>query len=133
MNQVWHADDATGVGKLSQLYNWWNQICDIGPGHGYFSNAAKTWLVTKEAYHSEAIAIFEGTGVKITSEGHPHLGSAIGTLEFTQQYVASKIDKWCKEIEVLTAISKSLPHATFTVLTHSLAENGPFSQELSLK
>ena len=78
MNQVWYAHNATGVGKLSQLYNWWNQICEIGPGYGYFPTAAKTWLVMKEAYHSEAIVIFEGTGVKITTEGHLPLGSDSG-------------------------------------------------------
>ena len=46
--------------------------CDVGPGFGYFPNAAKTWLVTKEAYHSEAVTTFEGTDVRITSECRPH-------------------------------------------------------------
>ena len=42
VNQVWYADDATGVGKISDLCKWWNQVCDIRPGFGYFPNAAKT-------------------------------------------------------------------------------------------
>ena len=53
-----------------------------GPGFGYFPNASKTWLVTKNSFCSDAEIIFAGTNVNLTDEGLPYLGAAIGTNQF---------------------------------------------------
>jgi len=44
--QVWFADDA---GSLVDLLNWWKQLSTLGPGYGYYANAAKSWFVVKES------------------------------------------------------------------------------------
>ena len=124
--QVWYADDATGVGKISNLRNLWNQICEIGPGYGYFPNETKTWLVTKAAHYFEAVTAFARTDVKITSKGRLHLGTAIGAAEFRQQFAASKVDIWCKEIEALTSVVQTQPHAAFAAFTNGIAEKWSF-------
>ena len=77
VHKVWYADDATGVGKMADLRKWWDEICSKGPAYGYFTNASKTWLITKETHHTNAVAAFTGTNVKVTSEGRPHLGAAM--------------------------------------------------------
>ena len=48
VKQVWFADDATAVGSIESLREWWNSINDLGLDYGYFPNSSKTWLVTKE-------------------------------------------------------------------------------------
>ena len=55
---------------------------------GYFVNADKTWLVTKEEHLASAIDTFSNTGVQVTSDdGRPYLGAAIGTQEFVVSHV----------------------------------------------
>ena len=89
--QIWYADDATGVGKLVDLRTWWDRINSLGPAYGYFPNAMKSRLVTKEKHYSAAIDKFAGTDVKVTSEGRPYLGTPIGTSEFVQNHIMSKV------------------------------------------
>jgi len=42
VSQVWFADDASVVGSLSSLINWWQHLSSYGPAYGYFTNAVKT-------------------------------------------------------------------------------------------
>ena len=42
------------------------------------------------------------------------LGAAIGTHEFIEAYAAQKMEKWVNEIESLTAIARTHPHAAYT-------------------
>ena len=64
MHQIWYADDACGAGKINSLRVWWDQINILGPRFGYFPNATKTWLVTKENSFSAAEAVFADTIVR---------------------------------------------------------------------
>ena len=50
--QVWYADNACATGKLTSLRRWWDAISTGCQKYGYFVNASKTWLVTKEAIAS---------------------------------------------------------------------------------
>ena len=45
--QAWFADDATAVGPLSSLFQWWQHLSSVGPDFSYFPNAAKTVLIVK--------------------------------------------------------------------------------------
>ena len=58
VTQVWYADVATALGHTAELREWWDEL---GPGYGYYPNPSKTWLVTKEECHADAMAAFEGT------------------------------------------------------------------------
>ena len=118
--QIWYADDATAIGKLTDLKKWWDKICSLGPAYGCFPNATKTWLVTKKDYLPAATAIFTGTNVNVTSEGRPLLGAAIGTREFIHQHVMKKVYEWSQEIENLTTIAQTQPHAAYAAYTHGM-------------
>ena len=50
--QIWYADDACACGKLGSLFQWWQRLCAVGLSFGYFTNASKTWLVTKALSHT---------------------------------------------------------------------------------
>ena len=58
-----------------------------------------------------------GDEVSITLKGRRHLGAVIGSKEFKNQYCQEEADKWLREIESLTEISKSQPHAAYVAFT----------------
>ena len=117
---MWCADDVTAAGKLPSLREWWNRLTTHGPAFGYFANASKTWLITKEHHLPAAQSCFSGTGVNITHEGRPHLGAAIGTQEYTESFVQSKVEKWNTELKSLAKIASTQPHAAYSAFTHGL-------------
>ena len=86
-SQGWYADDASAAGKIDRLRGWWSQLASQGPKFGYFPNATKTWLVTKEKHHTTATSFFANTGVQVTLEGRPYLGAAIGTEDYAISHV----------------------------------------------
>ena len=118
--QVWYADDAVAVGRIVDLRNWWDRISTSVLGFGYFPNASKTWLVTKEGLHDAAVSIFANTGVSVTCNGRPYLGAAIGSQEYVAGHVGSKVNEWTSNIQCLATIAVTQPHAAYSALTHGL-------------
>ncbi len=39
--QIWYADDAAAVGKITELRKWWDKLTTAGPVYGYFPKASK--------------------------------------------------------------------------------------------
>ena len=72
---MWYVDDATAGGCLCQLKNWWDKLCSFGRPFGY--NVDQSWLVVREESLQSVLYVFAGTGVQITSVGHPYLGAAL--------------------------------------------------------
>ena len=91
ITQIWYADDAAAVGKVSDLREWWEMLTKEGPSFGYFPNPDKTWLVTKEGFHTLGSYFFDRTGVNTTSDGRPYLGAPIGSPHYVENYVLSKV------------------------------------------
>ena len=120
VKQVWFADDATAGGTLHGLRDWWSRLQDLGSFYGYYPNALKTWLIVKPTYISDAQRLFEGTGVQVTVEGKRHLGAALGSRLFTEQYVSEKVDSWSRCVAKLSDIAKVHPHAAYSAFTHGL-------------
>ena len=69
-------------------------VSSLGPSFGYFPNASKTWLVTKQQFSSIGREAFCDTAVKIMTEGRPHIGTSIGTSEYVEKFTENKIDCW---------------------------------------
>ena len=126
VKQIWYADDATAVGKLPDLRKWWEKLLTIGPSFGYFVNPSKTWLVTKDGHVGLASEIFGDTSVNITTKGRPVLGSPVGKPDYIKQFVAQKVEQWVKELEKLSNIAESQPHAAYCALTHGLSSKWNF-------
>ena len=118
VKQVWFADDATAGERLKNLCDWWDCLTKSGPDYGYFANASKTCLIVKEGYKDEAESTFGGTQVVITDEGSRYLGSAIGRQSFIESYVQQKVSSWGDELERLSSIAITQPHAAFAAFTH---------------
>ena len=79
---------------IHQIQEWWSQFLKLGPGYGYFPNAVKTWLITKDKLLSRAQTTFEGTGIQITTRGLPYLGAPIGCSEYVESIVRDQVDQW---------------------------------------
>ena len=98
--QVWYADDASAAGDLPSIRTWWDNLSSLGPSFGYFANASKTWLITKDSLLAKAKEIFHDTQVKISSNGRPYLGAPLGSQGFADQFITDKRStngemNWC--------------------------------------
>ena len=124
--QIWFADDASAVGDLSSLNSWWKRLQSIGPEYGYHPNASKSWLIVKQDYLEQAKSLFNDTGVSITTEGQRYLGAALGSSSFVESYVQNKINGWIQEINQLSVIAQSQPHAAYAAFTHGLSHKWAF-------
>ena len=121
VKQVWYADDATGAATCSELRTWWDTLLAQGQSFGYHPNASKTHLIVKEQFLDEARRLFEGTNVNITVHGKRHLGAAIGSREYTEQYVGDKVKAWTQELLQLAEIATSQPHVAYAAFVHGLS------------
>ena len=127
IKQAWFADDASAAGDLSALRQWWDHLVQIGPEYGYYPNAPKTWLIVREESFSQAIQVFQDSGVFITKEGKRHLGAAVGTDSFKTTYVQEKVAVWVRKVERLTHFAATQPYAAYyAAFTHGLASKWTF-------
>ena len=85
--QCWYADDASGSGSLEAIKQWWDELTEAGPNLGYYPNAKKCWLITKPEKLERARVIFEETAINISTQGQKHLGAALGSKEYLEEYV----------------------------------------------
>ena len=106
--QLWYFVDAAATGTLDALCEWWSKLINEGPKFGYLPNPQKTWLVTETSA--------KDSGIQVTIEGRPYLGSAIGSDTYTCDYVTNHIRKWNTELNTLATFGKSQPHAAYTFI-----------------
>ena len=90
--QCWFADDATGSGPLRDVRKWLGEISESGPALGYFPNAKKCWLIINSEREQAAREVFRDIAINVTIEGHKHLGAALGSRSFLEEYVWEKVD-----------------------------------------
>ena len=96
--QCWFADDATGAGPLEEVKQWWDELREAGPPLGYYPNSKKCWLVVKPEKEGRAKEMFAGTGINITTEGRKHLGAALGSRSYLEQYLGGKVEDLVGEV-----------------------------------
>ena len=120
VKQVWIAHDSArggggGGGQIMPLYNWYSHLNQEGKKYGYVVNGSKRWLIVKsEEVADETKRVF-GDEVNVTTEGQRH--SVIGSQEFRDQNCREKILRCKGELEALSEIARSQPHAAYTVFT----------------
>ena len=116
--QTCYADGAASGRKLFSIRKWWQQIIDIGPKYGYHPNQSKSWLIVKPKHLNQAQHLFNDTGIRITTEGHHYLGTALGERNILRQLAHSKVESWKQEIERLSLIAATQPSAAYAAFTH---------------
>ena len=119
ISQVWLADDATGAGKLGALRKWWDMIQIEGAKYGYYVKPKKSWLILKDSTKVEECEhLFASSPINITAEGKRHLGAAIGSAEFKNVYIDTKVKKWVENIKSLTQVAQTQPHVAYAAFIH---------------
>ena len=113
--QLWYAD---ACGSLSELRLWWDKLLQFGPDFGYFPNPSKTCLVVKEPFYVAAVEMFRGSGISNTADGTRYLGGALGSPSFVTSFVKDKVSTWAKELDLLSDISITHPHAAYAAFSH---------------
>ena len=119
-NQVWYANDSVAGSSLERVRQWWDVLTEVGPMYGYSPNASKTHILVKPHLAEAAREVFRGTDITISSEGERYLGSAVGTSSFISHYVGRKVECFVNEVEKLSKIAKTQPHAAYCAFTHGL-------------
>ena len=114
------ADDLTSVCKMYELIEWWKNVLYYGPYLGYYINESKSWLIIKEEYIQIAKETFRDYNIKITTDGHRHLGAVVGSNENKEVSAIAKVSEWIKQLEILTKFECTEPHAAFSGFIHGL-------------
>ena len=65
-----------------------------------------------------ATELFKNHDIKLSTEGQSLLGAVIGSTSFKEEYVNNKVSMWCNELEQLSSIAKSQPHAAYSTFVH---------------
>jgi len=123
--QTWYADDASSCGKLEKLALWWNFLNEIGPKYGYFPKPSKTWLILKNPELLDKARELFGNEVKITTEGHRHIGAALGSESFKKEFISLKVDKWVTDVKNLSELAKEEPQAALSAFNVGMSQFGP--------
>ena len=118
-------------GVLKRFQEWWDLLIKLGPLFGYFPLAAKTFLLVKPAMYEEAVKVFRNTGVEITYTGRRYLGGALGSREFEMNMLQEKVTHWVSEIEQLSKIGRTQPHAAYAAFTHGLLGRWTYAMRVS--
>ncbi|CAB3986125.1 Hypothetical predicted protein [Paramuricea clavata] len=119
VKQVWLADDCSAAGPLDSFFAFFNQTIVEGEKFGYYVNSTKSWLVVKKHYDPEGAAeLFKDCDIKIATEGQRLLGAVIGSTTFKEEYVNSKVETWCNELNRLSDIAKCHPQAAYAAFVH---------------
>ena len=92
-------------GSLDGLKKWWDELEESGPGLGYFPNAKKCWLIVKPCREEEARELFAGTAINVTTEGRKHLGAALGSRSYLEEYVNDKVVDRVNEVKRLACFA----------------------------
>ena len=107
LHEVAFADNLAVAGKINEIKSFWDVIEKIGPKYGYFQKASKSYLIVKNQQVDFASVIFNETDVKITTEGHRHLGVVIGSKEFKSKYIKALLNDWNDQLLLLSQIAQS--------------------------
>ena len=112
-SQCWYADDATGCGSLGDVKTWWDELMVGGPPLGYFPNPQKCWLIVKSERERLAKEIFGEININITTEGRKHLGAALGSRVFFEEYVDEKVGEWVAQVTRLAELATTQPQSSY--------------------
>ena len=97
-----------------------NCFGNFGKKESDFPNAKKCCLIIKPEREQAAREVFRDTAINVTIEGHKHLGAALGSRSFLEEYVGEKVDKWVNEVTKLADFAISQPQASYAAFTFGL-------------
>ena len=64
--------------------------------------------------------MFAGTGINFTIKWRKHLGAALGSRSYLEQYVSGEVEDWVGEVTRLAEFARSQPQASYAAFTFGL-------------
>ena len=77
-------------------------------------------MIIKPELEQAAREVFRDTAINVTIEGRKHLGAALGSRSFLEEFVGEKVDKWVNEVTKLADFAISLTQASYASFTFGL-------------
>ena len=77
-------------------------------------------MIIKPEREQAAREVFRDTAINVTIGGHKHLGAALGSRSFLEEYVGEKVDEWVNEVTKLADFAISQPQACNAAFTFGL-------------
>ena len=74
-------------------------------------------MIGKPELLDSAREIFERSGVQVTANGQCHLGAAIGSHRFAEEYVAEKVKLWSEKNHALSNFAQAHLHSAYNAFT----------------
>ena len=74
-------------------------------------------MIVKPEHLANAQSIFADTNIQVTARGQRHLGAALGSRSFAEEYVAQKVAAWTAEVSALAVAAATRPHAAYCAFT----------------
>ena len=74
----------------------------------------------KEEHLKIANETFQGCDIKMTTDGHRHLGGVVGSKENKEEFLILKVSEWVKQLEALTNFACTENHTAFSTFIHGL-------------
>ena len=114
VKRICYADDAAAGGLLTDLREWWDQLCKLGSLVGYFVNPSKTWIIVKEDYLVDAnkILIYSSQQrVSVTWEQHWELDLLLRCMSPPRLRNGRR---------KLSSFALTQPHAAYAAFVHGL-------------
>ena len=102
------------------MRKWSDELLECSPPLCYFPNAKKCWLIIKPEREQATKEVFRDTAINVPTEGHKHLGAALGSRSFLEEYFGEKVDEWVNEVTKLADFAKSQPQACYAAFTFGL-------------
>ena len=111
--EVAFADDFTISGKISEIKEYWDLLT---PMYGYFPKASKSHLIVKHQHQHKAKDIFYETNINVTTSCQQHLGAALGSELYKEEYVKDLVKDWKQQLEILPLIAEMEPQSAYIQL-----------------
>ena len=100
-----------------KLRKWWDVLNEMGPSLGYYPNAKKCWLLTKQGKEDAAREVFRDTAINISTQGQKHLGAVLGSRTYLEEYVNGKVEGWVDQVVKLAEFAATYPQASYAAFT----------------
>ena len=129
--QNWFADDSACIAALKHLKEWLKILLAEGPKFGYFAEPNKSYLIVSPAFIEVAKEMFSEFQINVVT-GNRFLGSYIGSVMDTKDWIEKKVEIWCKAISCLSEAAKLEPHAAFVAMTKSVQNEWGYLQRVCM-
>ncbi len=111
------------------MKKWWDHLKETGPKYGCYPKPSKTHMIVKDMSNLDKVkTIFGEEGIKITMRGQRHIGAALGSDAFKEEFVKTKVEKWVKDVEELAIIAEDEPQSVLSAFNIAVAHRWTYLQ-----